>query len=69
MQSSYVDYLLGIVTISSPGVTNYLSTPRKLLGRTMFSTSSAWRKSGAICSAVKPAMPHPMGVTRNSSSL
>lgn len=38
-------------------------------GRTMFSTSCAVSNSGAMSSSLKPAMPHPMRVTRKVSSL
>lgn len=43
------------------------STAQKRAGRQMFSTSRARAKSGAICSGLKPAMPHPISVTRNLS--
>ena len=40
------------------------STSQKRAGRWIFSTSRARAKSGAICAGVKPAMPHPISVTR-----
>lgn len=53
---------------SQLSILNYSSTFQKLSGNQMFSTLLASSNSGAISSGSKPAMPQPMGVTRNVSS-
>ena len=43
-------------------------TFQKLFGKVTFTSRDASLKSGAISSALHPAIPHPIGVTRNVSS-
>ena len=54
-------------TVPGTRIYSRSSTAQKRAGRQMFSTSRARAKSGAICAGVKPAMPHPISVTRNLS--
>ena len=43
-------------------------TAQKLFGKVTLPSRDASLKSGAISSALHPAIPHPIGVTRNVSS-
>ena len=61
-------FLFVLLHICTTPLFYLLITLTKSSGRMMFSSSMASANRGAICSMVKPAMPQPMGVTRNFSS-